>query len=89
MALLTIVVVVAVLKLAEEVFIPLALAILMTFLLAPLVERLVRWRVNRALAVVVSMVLGLALIGGLGRSNYSCWARTHPRYCRRILVHCT
>ena len=37
MALFTTVIVVAVLKLAQEVFVPLALAILCTFLLAPLV----------------------------------------------------
>jgi len=37
MALFTTVIVVTVLKLAEDVFIPLALAILCTFLLAPMV----------------------------------------------------
>ena len=66
MALFTIVIVVAVLKLAEDVFIPLALAILLTFLIAPMVETLVRWHINRALSVIVSMALALTLIGGLG-----------------------
>jgi len=42
MALFTTVIVVAVLRLAQEVFIPLALAILCTFLLAPMVELLTR-----------------------------------------------
>src|SRR3954454_10585440 len=65
-ALFTTVIVVTVLKLADEVFIPLALAILCTFLLAPLVQALVRFQVNRVLAVVVSLAVGLALIGGLG-----------------------
>ena len=39
-----VVLVVAVMRYAQDVFVPLALAILMTFLLAPLVEFLQRWR---------------------------------------------
>ena len=50
---LAIVVAVAVLRYAQDVFVPLALAILLTFLLAPIVERLQRWHVNRVLAVIV------------------------------------
>ena len=38
--LLTVIVVVAVLRLAQDLFVPLALAILLTFLLAPIVVRL-------------------------------------------------
>ena len=64
--LLTLVIVVAVLRLAQEVFIPLALAILFTFLLAPLVGRLHQWGVNRLLAVTVSVAFALTLIGVLG-----------------------
>src|SRR5258708_21682940 len=63
--LLTVVIVVAVLRLAQDVFIPLALAILLTFLLAPLVARLTDWGVNRLLAVIVSLAIALALIGTL------------------------
>jgi predicted PurR-regulated permease PerM len=44
--LFTVVIVVAVLRFAQDVFIPLALAILLTFLLAPLVNRLQAWGVN-------------------------------------------
>jgi len=62
---LAVVVTVAVLRYAEEVFVPLALAILMTFLLAPLVEKLQRWRLNRALAGVISVTLAIILLGGL------------------------
>ena len=58
--LLTVVIVVAVLRLAQEVFIPLALAILFTFLLAPLVGRLASWGVNRLLAVIVSVAIALS-----------------------------
>ena len=63
--LLTVVIVVAVLRLAQEVFIPLALAILFTFLLAPLVGRLHEWGVSRVLAVTASVALALTLIGVL------------------------
>jgi predicted PurR-regulated permease PerM len=64
--LLTVIVVVAVLRLAQDLFVPLALAILLTFVLAPIVARLRRWHINRLIAVVVSIVLALALIGGVG-----------------------
>lgn len=63
--LLTVVIVVAVLRYAQDVFIPLALALLMTFLLAPMVDRLQRWGVNRALAVMVTVMLAFGVIGGL------------------------
>ena len=68
--LLTVVIVVAVLRVAQEVFIPLALAILFTFLLAPLVGRLHRMGVNRLLAVVVSISIALALIGTLANAAF-------------------
>lgn len=86
-ALLTLVIVVAVLKLAQDVFIPLALAILLTFLLAPLVEMMVRCYVNRALAVVASMAIGLGLIGGLGNlvfNQFSDLAHELPGYQRQL-----
>jgi len=59
---LTVVIVVAVLRLAQEVFIPLAMAILLTFLLAPLVGRLQGWGVKRSLAVIVSIALTLTVL---------------------------
>src|SRR5262245_32602570 len=62
---LAIVIAVAVLRYAQEVFVPLALAILLTFLLAPLVERLQRLRINRVVAVIVSVALTMFLLGGL------------------------
>jgi predicted PurR-regulated permease PerM len=90
MALLTIVVVVAVLKLAQQVFIPLALAILLTFLLAPMVEMLVRWHINRVLAVIASLALALALIGGLGTlvfNQFGDLARELPSYQHQLRVN--
>src|ERR1700743_1318475 len=87
MALFTTVIVVAVLKLAQEVFIPLALAILCTFLLAPLVLLLTRLRINRVIAVILSLGLGLALIGGLGTlvfNQLGDLARELPSYQQQL-----
>ena len=59
-------VVVAALYFAQDVLIPLALAVLLTFLFTPVVNRLERWRVPRAGAVVLVVVIafgGFALLG--------------------------
>jgi putative heme transporter len=47
------------------VVIPVSIALLMSALLAPAVGHLVAWRVPRALATVVVLVGGLALVGGV------------------------
>jgi predicted PurR-regulated permease PerM len=62
---LAIVIAVAVVRYAQDVFVPLALAILLTFLLAPLVERLQRLHVNRVVAVIFSVLLTIVILGGL------------------------
>jgi predicted PurR-regulated permease PerM len=62
---LAIVIAVAVLRYAQDVFLPLALAILLTFLLAPLVDRLQRIHLNRTLAVILSVALTMLVLGGL------------------------
>jgi predicted PurR-regulated permease PerM len=85
--LLTVVIVVAVLRLAQEVFIPLALAILFTFLLAPLVGRLTQWGINRLLAVVVSVAVALTLIGVLADvvfNQFTDLAHELPGYQRQL-----
>jgi predicted PurR-regulated permease PerM len=64
--LLALVVATAVLYLAREILIPLALAVLFAFVLAPLVRRLEAWRFGRVPAVLVSVLLGMALVAGLG-----------------------
>jgi predicted PurR-regulated permease PerM len=92
MALFTTVIVVAVLKLAQEVFIPLALAILCTFLLAPMVGLLTRLRLNRLLAVILSLAIGLALMGGLGTlvfNQFADLARELPSYQRQLRTNIT
>jgi predicted PurR-regulated permease PerM len=62
---LAVVVAVAVLRYAQDVFVPLALAILLTFLLAPLVEKLQRMHINRAVAVLFAVALTIFILGGL------------------------
>lgn len=64
--LITAVVVIAALYLAKVVFLPLAFAILFAFLLAPLVSRLERLRLPRALAVVLVIAGFAALLGCVG-----------------------
>ena len=65
MTLLGVVIVVAVLRLAQDVFVPLALALLLTFLLAPLVDRLHHWGLHRGLSVVLIVALGCGVVGAL------------------------
>lgn len=56
---------VAVLRYAEDIFVPVALALLMTFVLGPIVEFLQRWHVRRTLAVAVSVAVAMILLGTL------------------------
>jgi predicted PurR-regulated permease PerM len=50
----------------REVFIPLALALLLSFLLAPVVRRLERWGLSRAPAVIFSVLLAGLAVGAIG-----------------------
>ena len=88
--LLTVIVVVAVLRLAQDLFVPLALAILLTFLLAPIVARLQHWHVNRLIAVIVSIALALTLIGVVGDvifGQFSDLAHQLPQYELHLREH--
>ena len=58
--------VLAALYMAREVLIPAALAILLAFLLQPLVMRLVRLGLNRGLAVGIVVILAGGLLTGIG-----------------------
>jgi predicted PurR-regulated permease PerM len=62
---LTVVVLIAALRLGQDVLIPLALAVLMTFLLAPVVDGLQRWHIHRPLAVLVTVLVAFAIVAGL------------------------
>ena len=55
----------ATLRFAQDFFLPLVLAGLLSFLLSPLVRRLERWRLGRAGAVLVTAALAFVLIGAL------------------------
>lgn len=62
----TFVLVVAVLRFAEDVLIPVAFAVLLAFLLSPLVIRLVRWHLPRPIAIILTVTVAFAVIGGIG-----------------------
>src|SRR4051794_10839445 len=59
-------VIVAALYFAQDVLIPLALALLLSFLLAPVVNRFERLRIGRPVAVLVVVLLAFGVIGILG-----------------------
>ena len=85
--LLTLVVVVAALYFARAVFIPLALAVLLAFLLAPLVVRLRHWglgRVPSTIIVVLFSFLLIAIFGGVMTSQLADLAHKLPGYEQNI-----
>lgn len=51
---------------AKEVLIPIALAVLFAFLLAPLVTRVERLRIGRAASVLLVALFAFAILGGIG-----------------------
>src|ERR1044071_1516186 len=59
-------IIVATLYFGREIFVPIALAILLSFVLAPLVGILQRFRVPRGLAVVGVVILAFAFIFAMG-----------------------
>ncbi len=59
----TFILVVAVLRFAGDVLMPFAFAVLLAFLLSPLVIRLTRWGLPRVLAIVLSVLVACSVIG--------------------------
>ena len=57
---------VAALYFAKAILLPLAFAILLSFLLTPLADRLERWRLPRIVAVLAIVAMSFAVLGGLG-----------------------
>jgi predicted PurR-regulated permease PerM len=51
--------------LLQEILLPFALAVLLSFLLTPLVNRLERWRVPRVPAVIAAVLLAIVIVGGI------------------------
>jgi len=81
------VVIVAALYLAKEVLIPVTLAILLSFILAPLVALLRRVHLGRVPAVLLAVVVALGVIGGLGSvigSQVAQLATNIPQYAATI-----
>jgi len=81
------VVVVAALYLARDVLVPIMLAVLLSFVLAPLVSVLRRLRLPRTLAVITTVVLALGVIGVLGSvigMQIAALADNAPRYAATI-----
>ena len=60
------VVVVAALYFARDVLLPIAVAVLLSFVLSPLVSVLRRFRIPRAVAVLFSVAIALGIIAGIG-----------------------
>src|SRR6185437_7349682 len=65
-ALLCAVAAIAALYLAKEILLPFALAVFLSFLLAPLVSRLEKWRFPRIAAVLLTVALAFAGLGAIG-----------------------
>ena len=81
------IVLVAALYFGREVFIPIALAVLLCFALAPLVDRLRSWGLWRVPAVLVSVVaaiLVLVALGGIIGTQLAQLAGHLPEYSKTI-----
>jgi predicted PurR-regulated permease PerM len=81
------VIVVAALYFGREVFVPMALAVLLSFALGPPVLLLRRWHINRAPAVIAVVVLAFALIASVGAvigSQFAHLAENLPGYQTNI-----
>jgi predicted PurR-regulated permease PerM len=82
-SLLVLVGVIAALYVARDIFVPIALAILLAFVLAPLVRLLRRAGLNRIGAVLISVLLAFVVIVGIGgvlARQVSELAENLPRY---------
>jgi predicted PurR-regulated permease PerM len=76
-------VIIGALYFGRELFVPISLAILLSFVLAPLVRALQRWRVPRGLAVVSVVLLAflsIFAIGGVIATQVAELAGELPRY---------
>ncbi len=86
--LVAIIAVVAALSLAKEILLPLCLAILISFLLTPLANRLERWRIPRVLAVILVVAasfIPLGIVGWIVMDQIAALNRSLPRYQESIV----
>ncbi|WP_377807105.1 AI-2E family transporter [Azospirillum sp. A29] len=85
--LLIITLIVVTLYLAADILMPIALAVLLSFVLTPIVTRLERWRLGRVpsvLAVVALLFLGIIGFGAVVGSQLGDLADNLPTYQRNI-----
>ncbi len=59
------VVVIAALYFAREVLLPITVAVILSFMLAPLVSRFQRWRVPHVAAVLLAVLIAIGIVGGI------------------------
>ena len=86
--LVAIIAVVAALYVAKEILLPLSLAILLSFLLTPLANRLERWRVPRVLAVILVVAasfIPLGVVGWIVGDQLVVLNQSLPRYQEAIV----
>ena len=79
----------ATLRFAQDFFVPLVLAGLLSFLLSPLVRRLERWHLGRIGGVLVTAALAFVLIGGLTylvTSQFLDLASSLPKYRDNLIA---
>jgi len=87
--LFTMVAVVAVLHFAQDVLMPAALAVMLAFLLTPLVSRLERWGLNRPVAVALTTLVAFALLAVLAymvASQFLHFVEELPSYRDNLLA---
>ena len=58
--------IIAALYVGREIFVPVALAVLLSFVLAPFVIKMQAWKMPRTLSVLVVVFVGFSIIFGLG-----------------------
>lgn len=63
--------IITLLKVAQPVLLPLAVAILFSFLLMPISQKLEDWKVPRGLAIVISLFVAVLVVAGLMYFFYS------------------
>lgn len=73
-SLLTLVLVVGILVTGKQVLLPMALGVILAFVLTPLVRLFDRWRLPRFAGVALTMVMALSAVGGAGYVVYDQFA---------------
>jgi predicted PurR-regulated permease PerM len=83
----TLVLVVALLRLGQDVLLPVAFAVLLAFLLSPMVVRLTRWGLPRTMAIVATVTIAFSVLGAVGwivTTQVMALARELPNYEENI-----